>query len=418
MAQRWQRVAAGRAHRAVQGAQMAALLQRWQTRQVPWGCHRASQARHPDGLPSGESGAGTGVRRGVLSVRLGCDGMAAHYTERPHSAAIAPRRGVGLLPVAVTMSLPDASSAPPPPSPSGEALARQARRLARLPAPWLNEEVARRLADKLGPIRLKPRSWLDWSAHLGAGAALVTQAYPEARRLVAEPHAELAARSREVAHAAASKGWTGLLPWRRPAVPAVWLPGAGDDAAPWSQGGVDLVWANMALHASDDLPTLMALWHRCLAVDGFLMASGLGPDTARELRGLYAELGWGLPTVQFVDMHDLGDELVRAGFGDPVMDMERLTLTWATPAAMLAELRTWGGNVARGRFAGLRTPRWRARLEAALSERLRGPDGRLRLTLELVYAHAVKPVPRAAVAAETRVALDDLRAMVRRPGKP
>jgi len=323
-----------------------------------------------------------------------------------------------LVPVAVAMSSTDASPVPPPASPCGVALAHQARRLARQQAPWLHEEVARRLADKLGPIRLQPRNWLDWSAHLGAGAAFVTQAYPEAQRRLAEPHASLAERSRDAAAGGASaKGWAGLLPWRRPAQLPVWLPGE-DAAAPWSQGGVDLVWANMALHASDDLPTLMALWHRCLAVDGFLMASGLGPDTARELRGLYAELGWGLPTVQFVDMHDLGDELVRAGFGDPVMDMERLTLTWATPAAMLAELRTWGGNVARGRFAGLRTPRWRARLEAALSERLRGPDGRLRLTVELVYAHAVKPVPRAAVAAETRVALDDLRAMVRRPGKP
>jgi malonyl-CoA O-methyltransferase len=319
------------------------------------------------------------------------------------------------------MSTIDAPPAPLPPSPSGVALARQARRLARQPAPWLHEEVARRLADKLGPIRLQPRRWLDWSAHLGAGAACVSQAYPEARRLLAEPHPDLAARSREQVAAGAGKGWAGLLPWRRPVAPTVWLP--GDDAvdavaAPWSDGGVDLVWANMALHASADLPALMALWHRCLAIDGFLMASGLGPDTARELRALYAELGWGLPTVQFIDMHDLGDELVRAGFGDPVMDMERLTLTWATPEAMLSELRTWGGNVAHGRFAGWRTPRWHARLMAALSERLRGADGRLRLTIELVYAHAVKPVPRAAVAPETRVALDDLRAMVRRPGKP
>lgn len=312
------------------------------------------------------------------------------------------------------MSLPEPTPAPLPQSPSEPALMRQARRLAQADAPWLHEEVARRLADKLAPIRLQPRTWLDWSAHLGGGGALVAQAYPEARRLIAEPHAALAARSAEQA---APKGWASRLPWRRPAAPAVWVPDAEGVPPPWSHGGVDLLWANMALHASADLPGLMARWHRCLATDGFLMASGLGPDTARELRALYGELGWGLPTVQFVDMHDLGDELVRAGFGDPVMDMERLTLTWATPEAMLAELRTWGGNVAHGRFGGCRTPRWREHMQAALSNRLRGPDGRLRLTIELVYAHAVKPVPRAAVAPETRVALDDMRAMVRRPGK-
>ncbi|MEK8087203.1 biotin synthase [Aquabacterium sp. A3] len=306
---------------------------------------------------------------------------------------------------------------PHPASPHPQALARQARRLAQAGAPWLNQEVARRLADKLAPIRLQPRRWLDWSAHLGDGAAVVRQAYPDAQRLLAEPHSALAGASAATAAAQAPVGWAARLLGRRAQAPAVWVPGDGA-APPWGQEGVDLLWANMALHTAADLPGLMTCWHRALAVDGFLMASGLGPDTARELRSLYAELGWGLPTVQFVDMHDLGDELVQAGFADPVMDMERLTLTWATPEAMLAELRTWGGNVAVGRFAGWRTPRWRERWLAAAQERLVGGDGRLSLTVELVYAHAVKPVPRAMVAPETRVSLDDMRQMMRRSGKP
>ena len=148
------------------------------------------------------------------------------------------------------------------------------------------------------------------------------------------------------------------------------------------------------------------------------MCSGLGPDTARELRAVYAALGWPLPTIDFIDMHDLGDELVQAGFADPVMDMERLTLTWETPEALLAELRTWGGNVAQGRFAGLRTPRWRARLLDALRERLMRPDGRLGLTVELVYGHAIKPTPRIKVEAEARVSLQDMKRMIRQGDKP
>jgi len=308
-----------------------------------------------------------------------------------------------------------------PQSPSPVALSRQARRLSLAPAPWLHEEVARRLADKLAPIRLSPRRWVDWSAHLGAGRALVDQAYPQAQRWVVEPHSsftQVTAAAQPATPLGRVGAWVARWAGRQSESAPVWVPGQADAVLPpWGGEGVDLLWANMSLHTSADLPGLMAQWHRCLAVDGLSMASGRGPDTARELRSLYAELGWGLPTVQFVDMHDLGDELVRAGFADPVMDMERLTLTWATPEALVAELRTWGGNVAHGRFEGCRTPRWRERLHEALRQRLTGPDGRLRLTVELVYAHAVKPVPRAALAPETRVSLDDMRQMVRRSGK-
>jgi malonyl-CoA O-methyltransferase len=111
-------------------------------------------------------------------------------------------------------------------------------------------------------------------------------------------------------------------------------------------------------------------------------------------------------------MHDLGDMLVHAGFADPVMDQERVTLTWPDAAALLAELRGFGGNVDPGRHAALRTPRWRRRLEDALGA-LAGPDGRPALQFELVFGHAFRPAPRPRLAAETAVPLADLRAMVR-----
>jgi len=100
------------------------------------------------------------------------------------------------------------------------------------------------------------------------------------------------------------------------------------------------------------------------------------------------------------------------------MDMERITLTWATPQAMLDELRSWGGNVAQGRFSGLRTPAWRQRLLDLIARRLTRQDGRIGLTVEVVYGHAMKPEPRLALAPETRVSLDDMRRMVRKKGHP
>jgi malonyl-CoA O-methyltransferase len=180
-----------------------------------------------------------------------------------------------------------------------------------------------------------------------------------------------------------------------------------------------MVWANMVLHLSADPVAQMAQWHRALAVDGFLMFSTFGPDTLLELRDVYQEAGWPSPHVPFVDMHDIGDQLVQQGFADPVMDQETLRLHWSSPEALVAELRGLGGNLDVQRGAGLRTPRWQRRLLDALRARA-GADGRIALRFELVYGHAFKAAPRAPAGAPATVSLDQVRASLaahRRGGK-
>ena len=82
---------------------------------------------------------------------------------------------------------------------------------------------------------------------------------------------------------------------------------------------------------------------------------------------------------------------------------------WSSPTALLAELRSLGGHVGRDRFAGLRTPRWRQQLMAALQRRA-DPQGRIMLGFELVYGHAYKAASRVSKAETTTVSLDQLRA--------
>ena len=175
-----------------------------------------------------------------------------------------------------------------------------------------------------------------------------------------------------------------------------------------------MVWANMMLHAVVDPPKLFARWHGLLKNEGFVAFSCLGPDTLRELRKLYAALRWPPPTPGFVDMHDLGDMMVGAGFADPVMEQETLTLTWVDVETLLLELRQLGGNTAPDRFVGLRTPRWRQRLVAALGANA-GADGRISLSVEVAYGHGFKAAPRARAGEPVAVSLDDMRAMVRLP---
>ena len=260
------------------------------------------------------------------------------------------------------------------------------------------------MLERLPVIKLQPQRVLQSQALLGGGDEGLRQLYPKARQAWWEEDEALRALAQQRLKRSL---WQSLRGGAASALPEQPEPG-------WAQ----LLWANMGLHGASDKPALLARWHAALAVDGFLMFSCLGPDSFMELRPLYAREGWGDPAPAWVDMHDLGDELLQAGFSDPVMDMERLTLTWASPEAMLDELRTWGGNVAQGRVAGLRTPRWKRGLLDRIRERMAQPDGRIALTVELVYGHAIKPEPRAKVAPETRVSLDDMRRMVRKPGHP
>ncbi|MDN3921009.1 biotin synthase [Roseateles violae] len=310
-------------------------------------------------------------------------------------------------PAAIPPKSSDAPAAAPPRPQQLDprALRQQASRLARSETPpWLHAEVAQRMAERLAIIKQQPRRVLQWSAFLGAGGAALASAYPQAEQLCVEPLPALLARSQ----ATHKRSWLRTLQGRsRTRVLA-----AGEAL----EAPVELVWANMALHGCVDPPAVLAEWQAALAVDGFLMFSCLGPDSFVELRPLYAQLGWGRPAPDWWDMHDIGDLLVAAGFADPVMDQERISLSWGEPEALLRDLRALGGNLAPQRFAGLRGRTWRAALLQAL-ERLRGSDGRLRLSLEIVYGHAFKPAPKPRLQAETQVSLDQMREMVRRPHK-
>jgi malonyl-CoA O-methyltransferase len=119
-------------------------------------------------------------------------------------------------------------------------------------------------------------------------------------------------------------------------------------------------------------------------------------------------------------MHDWGDMLVQAGFAEPVMDMERITLSFSSPATLLAELRGLGRNLQPRRFVGLRGRAWRDVLHQVVAAGLPDPDqsGRLRLTFEIIYGHAFKPAPRLALQEQTVIPLEQMRASLRsqKPG--
>jgi len=160
---------------------------------------------------------------------------------------------------------------------------------------------------------------------------------------------------------------------------------ADPHALPLAGNSVDLIWSRLMLHWHSPPAPLLAEWYRVIRPGGLLSFSCLAVDTLAELRELGAAI------MPFPDMHDVGDALVAAGFAEPVLDTERLTVTWRDPESLIADLRALGGNALRERRRGLVTPRMRARWLDALSRALRREDGLISISFELIYGQAWCP---------------------------
>jgi malonyl-CoA O-methyltransferase len=288
-----------------------------------------------------------------------------------------------------------------------DALAAQRwQRVAPLASPWLHEEIAQRMRDRLQWIKLQPQAWADWGAVRGGLQAhrQLAATYPKAQCFVVQASG--------LQQQFAIKNIA--IPWWHPRKWGVPAPVFGAPPA----AAVDMLWANMALHETAEPQALLAQWHRALKVGGFLMFSCLGPDTVRELRDVYQALGWPPAGHQLTDMHDWGDMLVQTGFAEPVMDMERITLTYETAERLLQELRELGRNFHPARFPALRGRAWRQGLLRVLEERLpRDAEGRLALTFEVIYGHALKAQPRVRVSEKSAVSVQEMRDMLQGTGR-
>lgn len=245
------------------------------------------------------------------------------------------------------------------------------------------------MLERLEYVKLAPRRVLDAGCGPAREADSLADRYPQAAIVlldVAPPMLRLAQPA---------GGFLSRLLARR-AKHAV----CGEmERLPLASSSIGLAWSNMALHwAADPLAAIREL-HRVLEPGALLLFSTLGPDSLKELRAVV-----GPSRVHaFTDMHDIGDMLVGAGFADPVMDAEHVTLTYASARDFLADLRASGQTCALAeRPRGLAGRGFLCALTGALDAQRRAD--RLEATFEVVYGHAWRP-------ASTRAA--DGRSIVR-----
>lgn len=246
----------------------------------------------------------------------------------------------------------------------------------------LQSEVGARLIGHLEPIRLDPRRVLDLGCGTGAWLSPLETRFPGCEVIGVDVAHEM------LAHAAArTPAWKRLVPMRRPRLAC-----ADAERLPLAAASVQLVFSNLALQWCDPAK-VFAEAARVLPAGGLFLFSTFGPDTLKELRAAFADVDGYAHVNRFVDMHDLGDALVHASFADPVMEMEMITLEYATVDAIARDLKAIGAhNSLPGRRRGLGgRGRWDA--VVARYEKWRR-DGVLPASYEVIYGHAWKVAPR------------------------
>jgi malonyl-CoA O-methyltransferase len=241
----------------------------------------------------------------------------------------------------------------------------------------LHAEVRENLLERLRLTTLKPRVVLDAGAGTGHASRALKRRYPKALVVALDSSRKMLIEAKR------QQSW--VHPFERVCADAELLPLA--------DGSVDLIVSNLLLQWCNP-DAAFAEFRRVLAPHGLLSLSAFGPDTLRELRTAWQQVDSHSHVHQFIDMHDLGDALVRSGFAAPVLDVERFTLLYLDVRKVAADLKATGAhNATAGRARGLTGARKFAAMQAAYENSRQ--DGRLPATYEVVFAHAWVPAQSA-----------------------
>jgi malonyl-CoA O-methyltransferase len=246
----------------------------------------------------------------------------------------------------------------------------------------LQREVGQRMMERLDLIRLQPARILDLGAGTGEFSHALLRRYRKADVVAIDVAFSMLRRTRR------RGGWL-----RRPDCVC------GDaESLPFAAGSFQFIFSNLMLQWCQDLEPVFAELRRVLAPGGLLMFTTFGPDTLRELRASWEAADGYSHVNRFIDMHDVGDALVRTRWAEPVMDAERITVTYREARTLMKDLKHLGAhNITAGRPRGLTGRRRLQRMLQAYEAYRR--DGVLPASYEVVYGHAWAPLDTRAAGA-------------------
>ena len=247
----------------------------------------------------------------------------------------------------------------------------------------LQKQVREEMLNRLDLIKLTPQTILDAGCGTGAASHALQKRFVKSQVISLDFALPMLQKTR------IGSDTTGLMHQIKRMLSGVKhnLVCADIESLPLASKSVDLVWSNLAIQWCNDLDATLLEFYRVLQPEGLLMFSTFGPDTLKELRVATGRQDGMTSVSRFIDMHDIGDALVRAGFSAPVLDVERFTLTYDDVKSVMRDLKSIGAhNATDGRARGLLGRGFLQKLESNY-EQYRA-DGKLPATFEVVYGHA------------------------------
>lgn len=251
----------------------------------------------------------------------------------------------------------------------------------------LQKQVREEMLSRLDLVKLNPQVILDAGCGTGAASHALQKRFAKSQVVSLDFALPMLQKTRSTA------GHAGLISQVKTLFGGTKqnLLCADIESLPLASASVGLIWSNLAIQWCNDLDAALQEFHRVLQPESLLMFSTFGPDTLKELRaatrGKDAGNGGFTSVSRFIDMHDIGDAMVRAGFSAPVLDVERFTLTYDDVKSVMRDLKSIGAhNATDGRARGLLGRGFLQNLEANY-EQFR-VNGKLPATFEVVYGHA------------------------------
>ncbi len=226
------------------------------------------------------------------------------------------------------------------------------------------------LCARLEPLLLEPATLLDLGSATGSTGRAMRKRFRRAHVVSVDLSRAMLGKARR------NKTWLSRASFVQ----------ADAEHLPFADASFDLVVANQLLPWMPDPQRVFAEVSRALKKGGVFAFATLGPDSLREIGRAWAGVDAGVHVNRFADMHDIGDGLVRAGLADPVLDVDRLRVTYENPRTLFADLTRAGArNALADRARGLTG---KSRFEKMAKALTRGDDGDgIVLDLELVYGH-------------------------------
>ncbi len=261
----------------------------------------------------------------------------------------------------------------------------------------LQNEVCKRLLEKLEIVKINPRYILDAGAGTGSAIPTLFKRYKKAQLVALDLSENMLNKSRQHGNFLRSHH----------------LVCADIEKLPFADNVFDLVFSSLSLQWCNDLNSALLEAKRVLKPGGLYVFSTFGPDTLKELRSSWAAVDNVNHVNQFIDMHDIGDALLFDGFAEPVMEAEVLTVTYNSVNEIMLDLKAIGANVTASNVTARRS-RTGLGGKAALQnlrqsyERFR-QNNLLPASYEIIYGHAWKPVLAEAQKQQTKQQFVDFK---------